>query len=97
MSERSRESSTATQNDQLLPMPVAAQLLSRALDAAPWFTQVIAIVAFAYVLCQPVLLTPVLTAAVAVHLISFVSLCRFLSPHRAQQHKATPPTPAAAL
>ena len=87
-------SSTASQNDQLLPMPVAAQLLTRALDAAPWFAQVLAIVLFVYVLCQPVLLTPVLAVGVAVHVISFVSLCRFLSPHRAQQHKAIPPTPA---
>ena len=92
-------SSTASQNDQLLPMPVAAQLLSRALDAAPWFAQVLAIVLFAYVLCQPVLLTPVLAVGVAVHVISFVSLCRFLTPHRAPQHKTTPPAPdpAAAL
>ena len=98
MSVASLESSTS-QNDQLLPMPVAAQLLSRALDAAPWFTQAVAIVAFAYVLCQPVLLTPVLAVAVAVHVISFVSLCRFLSPHRAPSHETIPPAsaPAAAL
>ena len=73
-------------------MPAVAQLL-RVLDAAPWFTQAIAIVAFAYVLCQPALLTPLLGAAIAVHVISFVSLCRFLSPHRTQQHKTIPATP----
>ena len=80
----------------LLPMPLAAQLLSRALDAAPWFAQAVAIVAFAYVLCQPVLLAPVLAVGVAVHVISFASLCLFLSPHRAQPRKTIPPVPAQA-
>jgi cellulose synthase/poly-beta-1,6-N-acetylglucosamine synthase-like glycosyltransferase len=77
-------------------MPLAAQLLSRALDAAPWFAQAVAIVAFAYVLCQPVLLAPVLAVGVAVHVISFASICRFLSPQRAQPPKTIPPVPAPA-
>ena len=77
-------------------MPLAAQLLSRALDAAPWFAQAVAIVAFAYVHCQPVLLAPLLAVGVAVHVISFASLCLFLSPHRAQPRKTIPPVPAQA-
>ena len=75
-------------------MPVAAQLLPWVLDAAPWFAQAIVIVMFAYVLCQPALVPPLLAVGVAVHVISFVSLCRFLSPHRAQQHRTIRPTPA---
>ena len=75
---------------------MAAQLLSRALDAAPWFAQAVAIVAFAYVNCQPVLLAPLLAVGVAVHVISFASLCLFLSPHRAQPRKTIPPVPAQA-
>ena len=72
----------------------AWRLWDRVLNTAPWLAQAIAIVTFALVLCQPVLLTPLLATAVAVHLLSFFSLRSFLSPHRIAQRRPVEPTSA---
>lgn len=72
----------------------AWRLWNRVLNTAPWLAQAIAIVTFALVLCQPVLLTPLLATAVAIHLLSFFSLRSFLSPHRIAQRRPVEPTSA---